>query len=242
MAKTKTKSKTSKTKKSKRSEKTKTGSGSSRNKSTREGMTNPAIIRLLKTGGVKLQKREVYETVTKIYEGYLSEVVRQAVLPTVYHKRSTVRVSDVTFALESLGIEVAHPTMFDKVKCDPYGNKKKDNADGEDAAPKKTRKTKKGSASLKHINYFQKQNGKLYAAIEPFRRSARKYAVQASKEFGGEKRIQFNEQALRFLQYLVENFLINLLSDAYDISENAGRATLAHTDILLAQRLRRSDF
>jgi len=68
-----------------------------------DGITNPAIRRLARRGGVKRISRLVYENTREMLKEFLTKVMRDTITYTEYSKRKTVTAMDVVQALKKQG-------------------------------------------------------------------------------------------------------------------------------------------
>lgn len=67
------------------------------------GITNPAIRRLARRGGVKRISGGVYSETRTILHDFLHHVVKDAIAYTTHAKRKTVTVNDMVFSLKRQG-------------------------------------------------------------------------------------------------------------------------------------------
>merc|ERR1711962_11658 len=68
-----------------------------------QGITKPAIRRLVRRGGVKRISGAVYEETRGVLKVFLENVIRDAVTYTEHAKRKTVTAMDVVYALKKAG-------------------------------------------------------------------------------------------------------------------------------------------
>ena len=68
-----------------------------------QGITNPAIRRLARRGGIKLISDLIYEETRDILKVFLENVIRDAVTYTEHAKRKTITTMDVIYALKRQG-------------------------------------------------------------------------------------------------------------------------------------------
>ena len=68
-----------------------------------EGITNPAIRRLARRGGVKRISTFIYDDSRAVLKNFLESVVRDSVTYTEHAKRKTVTALDVVYALKRQG-------------------------------------------------------------------------------------------------------------------------------------------
>ena len=75
----------------------------SNSKGSNKGITNPAIRRLARRGGVKRIAGLVYEETRGVLKKFLENIIRDTVTYTEHAKRKTVQTSDVIHALKHQG-------------------------------------------------------------------------------------------------------------------------------------------
>ncbi|XP_070573599.1 histone H4-like [Ptychodera flava] len=68
-----------------------------------QGVTNPAIRRLARRGGVKRISHPIYEHVRYVVTSFLSDIIRDVVTYTEYAHRKTVTAMDVVRAFKHQG-------------------------------------------------------------------------------------------------------------------------------------------
>jgi histone H4 len=68
-----------------------------------QGVTNPAIRRLARRGGVKRISGLIYEETREVLKKFLEHVIRDAVTYTEHARRKTVTAMDVVYALKRQG-------------------------------------------------------------------------------------------------------------------------------------------
>ena len=68
-----------------------------------QGVTNPAIKRLCRRGGVKRISKLCYEETRGVLKFFLENVIRDAVTYTEHAKRKTVTAKDVVYELKRQG-------------------------------------------------------------------------------------------------------------------------------------------
>ena len=68
-----------------------------------QGVTNPALKRLARRGGVKRINAAVYDTARRALRDFLRRVVADTVVLTEYASRRTVVLQDVILALKRNG-------------------------------------------------------------------------------------------------------------------------------------------
>lgn len=68
-----------------------------------QGMSNPAIRRLARRGGVKRISGQIYEVSRTVLRAFLEKVIHDAVTYTDHANRKTVTACDVVYALKRQG-------------------------------------------------------------------------------------------------------------------------------------------
>ena len=68
-----------------------------------QGITKPAIRRVVRRAGVKRMSKLVYEETRGVLKVFLEDVVRDAVTFTEHARRKTVTVGDILYALKRQG-------------------------------------------------------------------------------------------------------------------------------------------
>jgi histone H4 len=68
-----------------------------------KGVTNPAIRRLARRGGVKRISAPVYEDSRKVLKKFLDDVIRDAITYAEHGRRKTITAMDVVYALKRQG-------------------------------------------------------------------------------------------------------------------------------------------
>jgi histone H4 len=68
-----------------------------------KGITNPAIRRLARRGGVKRISGLLYDELRGVVKGFVENVVRDSIAYTEHAKRKTVTALDVVYALKKRG-------------------------------------------------------------------------------------------------------------------------------------------
>lgn len=71
-----------------------------------QGVTNGAIRRLARRGGVKRLSGLVYEETRNVLVEFLNNVIRDTIEYTQYARRKTIQVMDVVFALKRRGMPI----------------------------------------------------------------------------------------------------------------------------------------
>jgi histone H4 len=67
------------------------------------GITNPAIVRLARRGGVARMSRQVYPEARNILKKWLTDVLDPTITLTLHANRKTVTLDDVIYGLDETG-------------------------------------------------------------------------------------------------------------------------------------------
>jgi histone H4 len=68
---------------------------------TIEGITRPALIRLVRTASIGRINGAVYSELRALFKLYTENIVRSSIIITEYAGRKTMKANDVIFAVES---------------------------------------------------------------------------------------------------------------------------------------------
>jgi histone H3/H4 len=170
-----------------------------------------------------------------VIEYICMEILETASILVNENKRIRITVSDIESAVKSDGElsklfwkynvkflggsaqQWIHPTLFNRVKNDPRSNKIRDKT-GE-------KKFRAGVVALKDIKRLQKMGNTLIFARQPFE----KFVRQILSEHKPNMKIAKN--VFPIIQYVIEDYLVNLLIDANAATIHAGRVKLMVQDI-----------
>ena len=70
-----------------------------------KGITDPAIRRLLRKGGVLRTNADIYEETREVIKSFLTKVLQDAITYTDHSRRKTITAVDIKFALDRNNIK-----------------------------------------------------------------------------------------------------------------------------------------
>lgn len=197
-----------------------------------QGLTKPAIKRLVHRAGVTRVSALIYEEIRGITSVYLKDLIHRMVVFVKAERMSTIKMRHLEGALaakhEYLGAGVSK-AYNPSLKACPSGKRR-------EAVPKK-RRAKPGAAAVRSIKLQQKQGDCLSFAKLSFSRLVREL-LQDHDTYRGDTNWRIGESVLLMIQLTVENYLVDLFKDAYLISLEAGRNTLQRKDLYVALKIR----
>lgn len=217
-----------------------------------QGISKPAIMRILYRAGVKSTSSLVYDEFRRISMKLLGQVVRRAALYTNNRKKSTINEKDVISSLKTLGLTYlseggAGNTINDvgitfKIKVTKSKSKKRKTPkkSKKGGPPRATHRFKSGTVSLRSIRRYQKSTEFL------IRRSPVKYIIRSLLDRikitgqylnldGSEFRI--GKTAVDVFQTALEYHLVNIANRALLLALNAKRTRLQLSDVRLVNSI-----
>jgi histone H3 len=197
-------------------------------------MTNPAIVRLARRGGVKRMSEMIYEETRAVLKVYLVNVLRDAINYTEHAKRRTILEKDIREALKTQDREIAHTHTHTlkpaHLACPNYATKvSKSRAEAEG---KTHRRTHPGTRAIREIRYYQKLPGCFSFPKSNFKMLVREIAGDLQVD------IRISSSACIILQMATEAYIVGLFEDANISAIHARRVTIQPKDIQIALRLR----
>lgn len=217
-----------------------------------EGISKPALQRILRRAGVKRIKGQMYDELRSVMKRYMENMIKNIVVFVEHDKRKTIQMEDLTAALEINGVYLAAGLNPNTKKtrsiqsCNSKGKSgpvKKSKAreegypDGRpDGVNKKFHRFRPGTRAIRAIKYQQKNSDYLAVPKANFQRLSREIARNYSNS-----PIRFSEGIIELLQLTVETFLIDLCTDAYKCTIFAKRDTIHPEDVRLALSIRKDE-
>lgn len=203
-----------------------------------QGVSDPALRRLLRRGGVRRISALVYEELRGILKKHLESVLRDAVTYVEHARRKTLDVKDLVDALERQGKFLAagaiklggekHISFEGVNKSATLSRPPKVHA----AGATKSHKFRPGVVALREIQRLQKTDHFLIRRL-PFVRLVREIV----QDFGISE-LRFSKAALEGIQLCAENYIVSLSEDAQLCAIHAHRVSVTPADFQLAQRIR----
>jgi len=193
------------------------------------GITQPALKRILRRAGVKRINSMVYEELRGILKVYVENIMRRCVTFMEHERRHTVRAKDLENALDVMGIYLAagvNPNATKTVtlqSCNSLGRT--------EVESKSTKRHKPGEMAKRNIK-FQQQNSDCLAIPKiPFHR----LVMEVGQDYSDHIRYSgaFND----LMQLVCETILVKICEAAYEVTKVSERETLMTKDIHIARRI-----
>lgn len=230
-----------------------------------DGISKPAIMRILYRAGVKSTSSLVYDEFRSIAMTFLGKLIKTAALYTNNRKKSTINEADVINSLKTFGLVylgsggsgniVSGEGLYFKINVTKSkSNKRKTPKKNRKAANKTglrkskgieggmgpTHRFKSGTVSLRSIRRYQKSSEFL------IRRSPVKYIIRSildkinikSKylELNGSE-FRIGSTSINAFQTALENHLVNIASRSLLLALNSKRTRLQVLDVKVTRRL-----
>jgi histone H3 len=204
-----------------------------------QGITKPAIMRLLRRAGVKRVSGLVYEEFRGILKVNLEKTVRAMLVFTEYNKRKTATVEDLETALDQLGVELAAglnktvATTKSLKSCNSRSKKSGETTHENkgDEPIKKPHRFRPGTVAIRDMKKQQKNSDCLAIPKQNFSRLCREIAQDFSDD------LRFAAGTIELLQLVTETHLVTIMENANLCALHAERETLLPKDIQLARRI-----
>ena len=217
-----------------------------------DGISKPALQRILRRAGVKRIKCQMYDELRSIMKRYMENIIKNIVVFVEHDRRKTIQMEDLTAALEINGVYLAaglNPntkktksiqSCNSKGKSGPVKKSKirdENSSEGnQDGVNKKNHRFRPGTRAIRAIKYQQKNSDFLAVPKANFQRLSREITQKHSNSS-----IRFSEGVIEFLQLTVECFLIDLCTDAYKCTIFSKRDTIHPEDVRLALAIRKDE-
>jgi histone H3 len=188
-----------------------------------QGLNQPALRRLCQRAGVTRMTSRVYEELRGITSVKLEELLRRAVVSLEHDGRKTLYVRDLEFAVEGTGMSLGLATHKSAPRAHPRPSK----AHTSD----KAHRWRAGTAALRDVRFQQKHSEGLVFGRLPFERYAREVAQDMHED------LRFSSGFLDQLQFVVEAYLVRVISNAYICTMHAKRISLMPSDLQVARSI-----
>jgi histone H3 len=209
-----------------------------------QGITKPALRRLLERAGVKRVKDTCYEELRSILKFKLENTLRGVITFTEYNQRKTVSVEDLKAALEVEGIylgaglnETAKRTASLQ-SCNSRGKSsaapavKEEKKEEEPQQPRKPHRFRPGTVALRNIRKQQKNSDCLAIPKTNFERLVR----EVTQDFKTDCR--FGDGVIELLQLVIEEYMVKLAEYATDLAIHAKRESVSPKDFKLVLKIK----
>lgn len=213
-----------------------------------QGITKPALHRLIYRAGGKRVSKDLYDTLRHVINVNLENLQRSATITAEYSRRKTIQSQDFFTALEVGGYHACFginddggrgATNYDNIRVEKY-----DKIEGEPVktkkAPKKAPKNisgvkkphrfRPGTVALRTIKRFQKGDQFLIRKA-PFVRLVREVTSNYNPD------LRISKSYFVFAQYFIEILVVNILRKAIKLMIAAKRQTVMSRDVELARRI-----
>lgn len=203
---------------------------------TIQGITNPAIVRICQTAGVKRISGLVYEEFRNVMKIYMENIMKKAISFMDHNRRKTLQQGDLEAALAVSGIYLGagiNPNTtktFTSRKSRQRGKGKTPAAEGD--KPKTAHRFRPGTVALQEIRYQQKHSDELALPRINFSRVAREIGQDYHDE------IRYSFSFMELFQYILEHQLVKLMQEVNMCAIHAKRETILPKDIQLARYIR----
>jgi len=225
-----------------------------------QGISKPALQRILRRAGVKRNSGLVFEEMRGILKVFMETIIHDVLIFTTHDHRVTVQISDLRAALKLRGIKLAaginenakrtaslqssnsrgkkvvkahsNPAAKKSAKkmTKPSVAKAKKATSG--TATKKPHRFKPGTVALREIRRQQKNSDCLAIPKMNFCRLVREIAQDYKED------LRFSAGVCDLLQLTVEDYLVKLCAFANRLAIHAGRETLYPADLQIVRYVR----
>lgn len=202
------------------------------------GISKPAIKRLLQLGGVVRISGLVYEEIRKMLNDQTSKIVKDMIIFTEHNRRKTVSVEDLEAALDNNGIALA-AGLNDNAKstvslqsCNSRGISGKVRSSTVKEGVRKPHRFLPGTVAMRDVRRLQKNSDCLAIPKLIFQRLVREVAQDYHEE------IRFSNGVFDLLQLSVEDYIIKTSKLANKVAIHANRETLFAKDLMLVESIR----
>ena len=213
-----------------------------------QGISKPALQRVLRKAGVVRVSSLVYEELRGVLKIHLESILHDAITYAELEHKKTVMLRHIKAAIEKRGGFLAAESIslggekhvslegVDKSKGKLSAKKAKGKKVGKSGkSGKKARKHRPGTVAMREIRRLQKTTTLLFRKI-PFIRLVREVAQDFNEN------LKFSKVALEAIQICSESYLIGLAEDANLAAFHAKRITLQPRDIQLVRRNRGENY
>ena len=208
-----------------------------------QGITEPAIRRVLRRAGVKRIGKLIYEELRGVLKVWLEDRIKDTVAFTEHASRKTVQKDDLEAALDMSGIALAaglnenakHTASLQS--CNARGksggathtSSEKEDKEG---SAKKPHRFRPGTVAMREIRRHQKNSDCLAFPKLNFQRLVREIAQDYKDD------LRFSEGVIDLLQLAAEDYLITLCDFANRCAIHSKRETIFPKDIQLVRIIR----
>lgn len=192
-----------------------------------QGITKPALQRIMHKAGVKRASGLVYEQLRGTLKVGLEDIIKMAVIHTQNAGRKTLSLNDAVHGIEDACGDIL--LAVHKMKNKACKTRPPKTGEGK-------KKFKPGTVALSKIRLQQKQAECLNIPKESFKR----LVLETMQDYhDGELRgeLRISKDAVIAIQYHCEQYLVSLCRNANAVAIHCDRTTLAAKDIQLARKM-----
>lgn len=206
------------------------------------GISNPAIERLLRRGGVLRIGKLAYEEIRGLIRTWTAKIVKDMIIFTQHNRRKTVSVEDLEAALENNGISLAAglnnnaKSTASLQSCNSRGISGKPRAPAKDGEVKKPHRFLPGTVAMRDVRRHQKNSDCLAIPKLNFERLTREIAQNMGES------VRFSNGVFDLLQLALEDYIIKLGKLANKCVIHAKRETLFSSDLELVLTIKEGNF
>lgn len=206
-------------KKSPKKSPVKRSSPKSLNRTNIDSITDPALKRLARVGGVPRIASDAYPEIRKIIVKDLNDLMHAAVVFAEHEKRKIVNLNDIKHAYTKVtGGKLVYGT--------PTGEMCKKHQ-------RVVSSKRKAKIAISEIKHYQSQKGCFMLPSASFNRLAK----EAMHKYGKDSKV--NKDAITMAHFLVEQHIINVFEDSLLCALAAKRRGVKLSDIKLVMKIRR---
>ena len=197
-----------------------------------QGITRPALKRLMNRAGILRISGLVYEESRGVMKVTLANLMRQVIIAVEHTRMKTVKLMHVKFALEALNQKSIVAAYFDSKEIGKkVATHRKIRAEPANGVELKPHRFRPDVATMRDIRRIQKSSSGVLSAL-PFARLVR----EVSHDFSDY--IRFGAHAMEIIRLYMETYMIDLYKASAFLALSAKRVTLMPKDIQGARAIR----
>ena len=203
-----------------------------------QGLTEPAIKRLLRQAGVKGASHTIYQTIRDVIRVKMETIISVVVTVTQCYRRKTFEPYILYAACEILNIPLVATVSISSNgnlvanssfrSCSNYQGQLTRNSTTQSKS--KPHRWRHGTVALREIKYYQKLSNSLVFPHLPFYR----LIGEIVREFS-DNGIRLSKRFVYLLQLIIENYSRDLLQDVNLIAIHSNRVVVYPKDVRLAR-------
>lgn len=212
------------------------------------GITKPAIDRICQRAGIIRKCGLIYEEIRTVLRNYMVKMLHDIIIFTEYARRKTVQLIDLDAILQihgmylGAGINKYSSQSYDIIRARPRGKKSNTLKDkiilddnGNEKLVKKIHRFKPGTVARRDVKYQQKNSDKLAIPRLNFKRLVREICQDDAIQITN---IRFSPEFIEVFHLFIEDYMVNLIKQAYILAIHAKRETIMPIDIQIVLLLK----